>query len=54
MSATRAAIIFATEPVFATLVAIGVSGESEWPGARGAAGAALVLVGVVASEWKSS
>ncbi len=52
MSATRAAIIFALEPVFATAIAVTVSGAREWPGARGATGAALVLAAVVASELK--
>jgi len=52
MTATRAAIIFALEPVFATALAVAVSGAREWPGARGATGAALVLAGVVASELK--
>jgi drug/metabolite transporter (DMT)-like permease len=54
MSATRAAIIFATEPVFATALAVAVAGASEWPGPRGAMGAGLVLAGVVASEYRSS
>jgi drug/metabolite transporter (DMT)-like permease len=52
MSATAAAVVFALEPVFATGMAIAVEGWAEWPGARGAAGAALVLFGVFASEWK--
>ncbi len=50
MSATHAAVVFALEPVFATALAIAVEGGSEWPGARGATGAVLVLVGVIASE----
>jgi drug/metabolite transporter (DMT)-like permease len=50
MSATHAAIVFALEPVFATAMAIGVDGSAEWPGARGAIGAALVLLAVVVSE----
>jgi drug/metabolite transporter (DMT)-like permease len=49
MSATKAAIIFALEPVFATSMALVIGGMSEWPGARGAAGAAMVLSGVVIS-----
>jgi drug/metabolite transporter (DMT)-like permease len=52
MSATHAAVVFALEPVFATALAIAVEGGSEWPGSRGAAGAALVLAGVLASEMK--
>jgi drug/metabolite transporter (DMT)-like permease len=50
MSATHAAVIFALEPVFATAMAVGVDGSSEWPGARGLAGAVLVMVGVLVSE----
>jgi drug/metabolite transporter (DMT)-like permease len=52
MSATHAAIVFALEPVFATGLAIAVEGGSEWPGPRGAAGALLIFVGVVASELR--
>jgi hypothetical protein len=29
---------------------VGVVGSAEWPGARGATGAALVLLGVLVSE----
>jgi drug/metabolite transporter (DMT)-like permease len=54
MSATHAAVVFALEPVFATGLAIAVEGGAEWPGARGAVGAGLVLVGVAASELKWS
>lgn len=50
MSATHAAIVFALEPVFATLMAIGWEGSAEWPGARGATGAAIVMIAVAASE----
>jgi drug/metabolite transporter (DMT)-like permease len=50
MSATHAAIVFALEPVFATLMAIGLDGAAEWPGARGATGAAIVMTAVVVSE----
>lgn len=50
MSATHAAIVFALEPVFATIMAIGWEGSAEWPGTRGAAGACLVMVAVAASE----
>jgi drug/metabolite transporter (DMT)-like permease len=50
MAATHAAVVFALEPVFATGLATAIEGASEWPGARGAIGAALVLSGVVASE----
>ena len=50
MSATHAAIVFALEPVFATVMAIGWEGSAEWPGARGAMGAAIVMIAVVVSE----
>jgi drug/metabolite transporter (DMT)-like permease len=50
MSATHAAIIFALEPVFATIMAVGIEGSAEWPGARGATGALLVMLAVVAAE----
>ena len=50
MSATHAAVVFALEPVFATLMAIGVDGSAEWPGARGAIGALLVMLAVLVSE----
>jgi drug/metabolite transporter (DMT)-like permease len=50
MSATHAAVVFALEPVFATLLAIGWEGSAEWPGARGATGAAIVMCAVVVSE----
>jgi drug/metabolite transporter (DMT)-like permease len=52
MSATHAAVVFALEPVFATGMAIAVEGSSEWPGPRGAAGAGLVVGGVLASEMR--
>ncbi|MCU1278638.1 MAG: hypothetical protein JWM53_2184 [bacterium] len=50
MSATHAAIVFALEPVFATVMAIGWEGSAEWPGARGATGAAIVMLAVAVSE----
>ncbi|MDB4964332.1 MAG: hypothetical protein JWN44_21 [Myxococcales bacterium] len=50
MSATHAAVVFALEPVFATAMAVGWEGSAEWPGARGATGAAIVMVAVAASE----
>jgi drug/metabolite transporter (DMT)-like permease len=50
LSATHAAVVFALEPVFATLLALALLGPSEWPGARGAWGALLVLAGVLVSE----
>jgi drug/metabolite transporter (DMT)-like permease len=50
MAATHAAIIFALEPVFATVIAVGIEGSAEWPGARGATGALLVMLAVAASE----
>jgi drug/metabolite transporter (DMT)-like permease len=52
MSATHAAIVFALEPVFATGMAVGVEGSAEWPGARGAVGAGVVMLGVVVSEMR--
>lgn len=52
MSATHAAIVYALEPVFATAMAVGIEGSAEWPGARGAGGAALVMVAVVVSELR--
>ncbi|CDM64645.1 DMT family transporter [Pyrinomonas methylaliphatogenes] len=51
-SATHAAIIFSLEPVFATLFALAVRGGEEWFGLRGSIGAALVLIGVIASELR--
>ncbi len=53
-SATHAAIIFSLEPVFANAFAVAFRGQSEWLGARGYAGAALVLAGVVVSELRWS
>jgi drug/metabolite transporter (DMT)-like permease len=50
MSATHAAVIFALEPVFATVMAITVEGSAEWPSARGATGAVLVMIAVLVSE----
>lgn len=49
-SATRAALFFATEPVFAGMTAWAVSGESwTW---RSLAGAALILGGILSVELK--
>jgi drug/metabolite transporter (DMT)-like permease len=48
MSATHAAIIFTLEPVFAALHAAWFLGERLGP--RGAAGAVLILAGIVVSE----
>jgi drug/metabolite transporter (DMT)-like permease len=53
MSATHAAVIFALEPVFATALAVGILGTAEWPGARGATGAGMVLCAVLVSEIRS-
>jgi drug/metabolite transporter (DMT)-like permease len=50
MSATHAAIIFALEPVFATAMALGITGSAEWPGTRGATGAGMVMLAVAVSE----
>ncbi len=50
MSATHAAVLFALEPVFAALFAAWLLRERL--GARGLAGGALVLVGIVASELR--
>jgi drug/metabolite transporter (DMT)-like permease len=50
MSATHAAVIFALEPVFATVMAITIDGSGEWPGPRGATGAVLVMMAVLVSE----
>jgi drug/metabolite transporter (DMT)-like permease len=50
MTATHAAVIFALEPVFATLIALGYEGSGEWPDARGASGALLVLVAVAVAQ----
>jgi len=50
MSATHAAIIFTLEPVFAALLAAWLL--SERLGARGFAGGALVLAGIVVSEMR--
>ena len=54
LSATRAAIIFSLEPVFATLFAVAVRGHSEWIGGSGIVGAALILVAVIVSESRFS
>jgi drug/metabolite transporter (DMT)-like permease len=50
MSATHAAIVFALEPVFATVMAIGWEGSTEWLSARGATGATIVMIAVAVSE----
>jgi drug/metabolite transporter (DMT)-like permease len=50
MTATHAAVVFALEPVFATAIALAWTGTGEWPGARGATGAGLVLLAVAVSE----
>ena len=50
MAATHAAIVFALEPVWATVLALAIFGAGEWPGARGAVGAGLILVAVLAAE----
>jgi len=47
-----AAIIFALEPVFAAILAAWLLGDHL--GARGAAGGALVLAGIVVSEMRLS
>jgi drug/metabolite transporter (DMT)-like permease len=50
MTATRVAIVFALEPLLATALALIVDGSAEWPGPRGAVGAAGVMLGVLVSE----
>ena len=50
MTATHAAVVFALEPVFATMIALVYGGTGEWPGARGATGAALGAGGDCVSE----
>ncbi|HEV2860327.1 MAG TPA: DMT family transporter [Pyrinomonadaceae bacterium] len=52
MSASHAAVIFALEPVFATLFAVWLRGTAEWTGARATVGAVLVVVAVVVSELR--
>jgi drug/metabolite transporter (DMT)-like permease len=54
MSASHAAVIFALEPVFATLFAVWLRGTAEWTGARATVGAVLVVVAVVVSELRWS
>ena len=49
-SASRAAIIFAMEPVFAALAAVGLSGGQVGLSTREMGGAALILGGMLASE----
>lgn len=51
--ANQAAVIFAVEPVFATILAlIFLDAREEWPGIRGIIGAALIMAAVVVSEIK--
>lgn len=50
-STTRAALLFALEPVFALAVSAGLAGER--PGASALAGCALILAGIVSVEWKA-
>ncbi|HEY8498146.1 MAG TPA: DMT family transporter [Limnochordales bacterium] len=47
-SATHAALIFATEPIFAAIAGVALAGERFGP--RGAAGAALILAGMLLAE----
>lgn len=47
-SGTHAALIFATEPVFAAIFAALI--QREWLGVRGLVGAALILTAIVVSE----
>jgi drug/metabolite transporter (DMT)-like permease len=54
IDATRAALVFALEPVFATLIALCVEGISEWPGARGVHGALLVLSALLIAQVRGS
>ncbi|MFN2480835.1 MAG: DMT family transporter [Pyrinomonadaceae bacterium] len=51
-SAAHAAVIFSLEPVFANAFAVAFRGGQEWLGARGYAGAGLVLAGVIVSELR--
>ena len=50
ISATQSAVVFALEPLFATTLAVAVEGASEWPGPRGAVGAALIVAGLIVAE----
>jgi drug/metabolite transporter (DMT)-like permease len=50
MSAIESAVIFALEPVVAMIVALLAFGGDEWPGTRGAIGAAMVLLAVLGAE----
>ena len=50
MTATHAAVVFALEPVFATVIALVYDGSGEWLGTRGAIGGALVMLAVAVSE----
>jgi drug/metabolite transporter (DMT)-like permease len=53
LSATTAAVIYAAEPVFAMAIALAVDAAAEWPGARGATGALLVLFGLYVAEGRN-
>lgn len=54
MSAIESAVIFALEPVVAMIIALLAFGAEEWPGTRGALGAAMVLCAVLAAEVPGS
>lgn len=54
LSAATAAVIYAAEPVVATIIAISVYGASEWPGVRGVAGGVLVLAAAYVAERRAS
>ncbi|HEX8163202.1 MAG TPA: DMT family transporter [Pyrinomonadaceae bacterium] len=51
-TAAHAAVIFSLEPVFANAFAVAFRGGQEWLGARGYAGAGLVLAGIIVSELR--
>lgn len=53
LSAVQAALIYALEPVFGSLLALVLLGPAEWPGPRGACGAVLVLLAVAGHELLS-
>jgi drug/metabolite transporter (DMT)-like permease len=50
ISATQSAVVFALEPLFATGLAVAVEGAAEWPGPRGAVGAAFIVAGLIVAE----
>lgn len=51
IQANQAAVIFAVEPVFATVLAlIFLNAKEEWPGMHGVVGAALIMAAVFVSE----